>query len=859
MKHKKIIVVSVILLAISFIVIALSNSTYALFSNDSYGANTNAYSTGMLMIEASSKSENISLSNALPMSDEEGLRTNPYVFTIKNIGNLDYLFDVKLLSTGATGTAFSPQYIKLQIDNGSVTTLANLTNGKIKSNITLLAGKSIDISIRVWLSIDTPNTELGKSFNSKIVTDGQAVYTTSNNQFNVNAVQYIRNLYTSGKPTLITQDVTNDTYYYSYQSTDQTWGLMNDGLKVSETEGTGATTITDTTALTSGTEGNIRYFGPSESVNNYVYFNCSDYNKQSSSTCEKWRIIGIVDGKVKIIRDELMSGGGGAWNYDPYNSNYTNNWSIATLNAYLNGDYYDSLKTKNNKTIDLIEQSMWYLGGYSTPEGLYPNDIYNYERTNEVGTTIYGENPFTVDANIGLMYASDYGYATDLTRCSRDLSLYNSNVGAEFYPDYECFESDWLYSTSEWFINPDSVRWDTAWYVSLGNVDNSSYGVFDGMDYRPVLYLDTNVMIGSGDGSSSSPYQLYVQEISPLSDFTYYLGSEYPTVNSLTYYHIAGEFPDYMVNEGLCNIQLEENEVLLVRYIGDSTTVSIPDTYVVDGITYNVTVLSYAYDVNGYATGIFYNNENISKVFLGDNIKLIEGYFDIFYDEYGEFGNPGEYYDNSVVTENSAYYLFFYCTNLLSVSSIPSLVTNMDMTFQGCTNLVTAPEIPNSVTNMNGTFEYCASLVTAPEIPSSVTNMNSTFSGCTSLVTAPVIPSSVTDMFYTFSSCTSLVNIPKIPNSVTNMHGTFAWCTSLVKAPEIPSSVTDMQSTFYNCTSLVGTVTINSSNVSDVNSVFGYTNNNAITALVPAGSTTYNTFSSASLPSNVTLSTFNAG
>ena len=77
MRHKKIVTIGIILLAISFIVIALSNSTYALFSNDAYGANTNAYTTGMLSIEASSKSETISLTNALPITDEEGLKTNP--------------------------------------------------------------------------------------------------------------------------------------------------------------------------------------------------------------------------------------------------------------------------------------------------------------------------------------------------------------------------------------------------------------------------------------------------------------------------------------------------------------------------------------------------------------------------------------------------------------------------------------------------------------------------------------------------------------------------------------------------------------------------------------------------------------
>ena len=147
-------------------------------------------------------------------------------------------------------------------------------------------------------------------------------------------ISYLTNLYTGGNLTLIEHlksDGTSDSYYYSYQDSEQTWGLMNDGLKVSETFGAGATTITDATALTSGTEGNIRYFGPGESVNNYIYFNCSDYSSQSDSTCEKWRIIGIVDGKVKIIRNELI--GKLVWDLDKNQDSdlltYSNNWETS--------------------------------------------------------------------------------------------------------------------------------------------------------------------------------------------------------------------------------------------------------------------------------------------------------------------------------------------------------------------------------------------------------------------------------------------------------------------------------------------------------------------------------------------------
>ena len=181
-KNKKKIIVGVIILLILLIGQSLANSTYSLFYHEDTAANTDAYSTGLLSIIASSKGENISLSNVLPMPNSEGEVTTPYTFTIKNIGNLYYKFDVKLLSTTGSDITIDSRYIKVKVDDGSPATLSSLSNSIIKSDITLASGESIDISIRVWLSIDTPNTQIGKVFNSKIVTDGQAVYTSSNNK-----------------------------------------------------------------------------------------------------------------------------------------------------------------------------------------------------------------------------------------------------------------------------------------------------------------------------------------------------------------------------------------------------------------------------------------------------------------------------------------------------------------------------------------------------------------------------------------------------------------------------------------------------------------------------------------------------
>lgn len=173
MDKKKISKIILIVLSLGLVASAIVTVTLALFINDEYAANTDTYSTGVLSIEAHSKSDTISLTNALPMTNEEGRASKPYVFTIRNTGNLDYEFDVKLLSTGSN--TFSLNYINFSVNDNNANVLSNVTDGKVINNMVLAAGEYVDISIRVWLNIETPNSELGKSFECKIVTEGRAV------------------------------------------------------------------------------------------------------------------------------------------------------------------------------------------------------------------------------------------------------------------------------------------------------------------------------------------------------------------------------------------------------------------------------------------------------------------------------------------------------------------------------------------------------------------------------------------------------------------------------------------------------------------------------------------------------------
>ena len=226
--------------------------------------------------------------------------------------------------------------------------------------------------------------------------------------------------------------------------------------------------------------GDIRYYG--KNPNNYVSFNN-----------ELWRIIGVIDGKIKIIRSESI--GDYRWA-----SNGINNWNNSDLKSYLNGDYYNSI---DGTYKNMISEETYYLGGPTSNnyQTLIASDFYSAERDS---SQVNGGNPVSTKQYIGLMYPSDYGYAAGSSCLST--SLYNYNSGNQ-----NCRNNDYLYiSILEWHQSP---------YASESNLAVNSFILYIGSQFnyvnyplavRPVLYLTSETQITGGDGSSSNPFQLEI-------------------------------------------------------------------------------------------------------------------------------------------------------------------------------------------------------------------------------------------------------------------------------------------------------------------------------------------------------------
>ena len=276
--------------------------------------------------------------------------------------------------------------------------------------------------------------------------------------------------------------------------------------------------------------GNLRFYGASP--NNYIYFNCSDYSNQSSSTCETWRIVGVFNGKLKLIRGSQI----GTYSWDSNASDVNsgigvNEWSDADLMKLLNSGYesesvggslywnaksgtcYNSIKNattscnftstglKNDTTRNMIAETTYYTRGHNTAS-IFVDTMYAKER---VSGTVYSGRSTSWTGKVAIPYPSDYGYAADLSLCQQTLNNYSNST---------CTENNWMKSilapNGVWLLTPSSGSASYAWYVYSSSYVGSTSSVSRADGVAPVLYLGSELSIkaGTGTGSSSAPYQI---------------------------------------------------------------------------------------------------------------------------------------------------------------------------------------------------------------------------------------------------------------------------------------------------------------------------------------------------------------
>ena len=453
--------------------------SYAYYKIKLEGQKTHFVSTDVISFTYKESEDKISITNMEPKSDTEGIKENYFEFNVASnlVKDMSINYEISILKTSTTNS-FEENDVKAYLTDGNDNALVNpilisnlgnskkIANAKVIYNNSFMYNNSNEIQthtyrLRVWLKSDI---NMSKYTVKQEIDDSKTNISLTGCTFkfkvNVSTVEQ-----ETGADTLI--KLTNN---------------QNDS---------GLYTIThpaDSALQIGATEDITEYRYQGASPKNYVTFNN-----------ETWRIIGVfptddgtgnIENRVKIVRNENI--GSKKWN-----TSDSDDWTTSSLKTELNTTYLNGLNDDKN----MIGDAKYYLGyGGSTKDSYYKserNSIKNIE-TN---------SPISWIGKIGLMYASDYGYAITSGVCDRELDAL----------DPDCIQHNWIYSddnTTMWLINPMGENSGDSFCAAIVNggipsqgkviqeVKNYSYFVV------PTLYLNSLVKIIGGSGTSTNPYTL---------------------------------------------------------------------------------------------------------------------------------------------------------------------------------------------------------------------------------------------------------------------------------------------------------------------------------------------------------------
>jgi len=519
---KKYLPVFLVMLSITI----LLGTSYALLRNQDMGVNTYVMNVGLLEVSfEDSETNSLNLTNMYPIPDEEGVnQTNELEFTIKNTGDFDATYNVYIEET-STSPEFKSviRFVSNKNDTGYNSPKTLSEDYYIDQEGTLKVGETATYKVKTWLSIDADSTYMNKTFKARIVVDVLMEQQTT-------AAETI-------KESVVSYSVASASNFQGgLVAINGTTGL-DYGLLYNETNA-------------SHTIREYRYSGPT--VNNYIYYNCSDtaggksygdldYDYQSN--CEVWRIIGIFkendEEYLKIMRNNVLEAGtipttytyegipysiassstaaNVFWNVE-YSAIDNNDWTTAGLQYYLNTErdtngvsgYLSRISTTSK---NLIRETTYYLGNViedtdttltaydnERKDVVCPSTVTSYSHNNSCN--VWSGNQPSWNGKVALLYPSDYGYSATANYWSATKLLFDYSDAAS--------ATSWMQQTAnhgsnEWLLSPASsysdivTVWDSAGYLNASD-PGGDYGA------RSVLNLKSQIEILNGEGTSNSPY-----------------------------------------------------------------------------------------------------------------------------------------------------------------------------------------------------------------------------------------------------------------------------------------------------------------------------------------------------------------
>ena len=536
-----------------------------------------------------------------------------FTATFQNLGERETTItaaemgSLKLTATEATYTSGNQYPGDMAIQKFTVEPVSK-GSGVYELDLTGVIDESIfgsDVEIQLYKSIDNTEvtitegelTQSGTQFSrvDTLVTNGLTpIYTKAlKNGLNILYQEEFEVIEESGS-LKVRENSTSTSYpkytfylVYNYKNNGnqnnqmgQTFNGTISGKLIKEKKLTGAETIaklvegsdsTSTAVIDKGTDAsgctntlayddfeNLRYVGANPC--NYVTFN---------GETAGWRIIGVFDNQIKLIRNESIgayswdtsasniNGGNGInqWgesgtykgadlmkllnpgfdtNLAEYASGNTIAYTYANNSLYWNrgaGNCYNSSKNAyttcdfsatglSESAKSMIDKHTWNLGSqgendvFTSGNGLgLASKFYEYERSNNNGKICSSSSycndtvnrTTTWEGYVGLMSPSDYGYAVGGE--ARTNCLANTNLYN--YNTNNCYSNDWLYknSTYQWIMFQYAYSPFAGYVFSVYSGGGvGNDGAVGDHSVRPALFLIPSIEISGGNGSSTSPY-----------------------------------------------------------------------------------------------------------------------------------------------------------------------------------------------------------------------------------------------------------------------------------------------------------------------------------------------------------------
>ena len=460
----------------------------------------------------------ISLTDAFPITDEDGLKQTPFTFTIKNNCNSYVKVYITIDSTyrESTNTSYlKDNYMKVNISpkgttasksvilgSQALTDLENNKKGYIIVSTGLKANEEKSYDLRIWMdSAVTTEQGLNKNWSGEIVVVSNA----------------------SKEPPTFAETI-----------------LAKNEVKTPITT-PGAAISTASEALLASAEDDYgtSYYFRGAVTNNYVQF---------ANKC--WRIVRVGgDGSVKLILHNDNTAGAanpcdaannsasaafarysGETYKSAFNSSYNDNAYVGFKYGTPSSSTYEATHANTNNSTILTNLETWYNNNLKTYADAIADTEWCNDKTNVTDTTY---DPWSITPN-GLGYAKNVTYYGATQRlvsasnsaggtgpslnCNGKLSKITSKIGlitadelafagyawnidnTTTYLQENATGNSW-WSLSPFFFDGDARVW------GVGD-SNGSFGLYmsNTLAVRPSISLISSVTISGGTGTSEDPY-----------------------------------------------------------------------------------------------------------------------------------------------------------------------------------------------------------------------------------------------------------------------------------------------------------------------------------------------------------------